>query len=154
MSELHEGDVAPDFTLPRSGGGDTSLSALRGQSVVLFFYPKDDTSGCTKEACAFRDERQSFEGANAVVLGVSPDSVSSHNRFAEKYGLPFALLADEDHAVAEQYGAWQQRSMYGKKYMGIQRSTFLIDPTGHIARIWPKVSVGKHAEEILAALSA
>lgn len=154
MADLHVGDVAPDFTLPRSGGGTVTLSALRGRPVVLYFYPKDDTPGCTKEACAFRDTRQSFEATGAVVLGVSPDSVAAHNRFAEKYGLPFALLADQDHAVAERYGAWRQRSMYGKKFMGIRRSTFLIEADGRIARIWPQVTVESHAGEVLAALTA
>jgi peroxiredoxin Q/BCP len=152
LAELHEGDSAPDFTLARSGGGTLTLSDLRGQSVILYFYPKDDTSGCTREACSFRDAQPVLAGQNAVVIGVSPDSVRSHDRFAQKYGLPFALLADEDHAVADTYGAWQEKSMYGKKYMGIQRSTFLIDPGGRIARIWPRVKVDNHTEEILAAL--
>ena len=152
MPALEVGDVAPEFTLPKSGGGELSLRELRGQKVVLFFYPKDDTPGCTKEACAFRDNYPQARDSNAVVLGVSPDSVSSHDRFVAKYGLPFTLLADTDHAVAEQYGSWTQKSMYGRKYMGIQRSSFLIDEAGKIARVWPTVKPREHAEQVLAAI--
>jgi peroxiredoxin Q/BCP len=152
MSGLQQGDPAPDFTLPRSGGRELALSDLKGKTVILYFYPKDDTSGCTKEACSFRDSHARIQNANAEVVGISPDSVRSHDRFASKYSLPFTLLSDTDHHVAELYGAWVEKSMYGKKYMGIQRSTFLIDPDGRIARIWPKVSVDQHVDEVLAAL--
>jgi peroxiredoxin Q/BCP len=152
MTELNEGDSAPDFTLPRSGGGEVSLSDFRGRKVVLYFYPADDTPGCTKEACQLRDANEQIEAANATVLGVSPDGVSSHDRFIAKYGLPFVLLADADHAVAERYGAWTERNLYGRKFMGIQRSTFLIDEQGRIEKIWPRVRADGHAAEVLAAL--
>lgn len=151
-SELAAGDVAPDFTLPQNGEGSVSLAKLRGREVVLFFYPKDDTSGCTTEACGFRDRYDALMKADAVVLGVSPDSVSSHDRFAAKFSLPFPLLADTDHSVAEAYGVWKERSMYGKTYMGIERSTFLIDKDGRIKRVWRKVKPEGHAEEVLEAL--
>ncbi|MGH2442324.1 MAG: thioredoxin-dependent thiol peroxidase [Chloroflexota bacterium] len=154
MTELKEGDTAPDFTLSKSGGGDVTLSDLHGTNVVLYFYPKDDTTGCTKEACSFRDNHAQFEGANAVVLGISPDSVPSHDQFIAKYGLPFTLVADPDHAVSEKYGAWTQRSNYGRKYMGIQRSTFLIGPDGLIEKVWPDVKVDGHVEAVLNALGA
>jgi peroxiredoxin Q/BCP len=147
-----EGKPAPAFTL-KSGAGDTvRLAALRGKKVVLYFYPKDDTSGCTLEANQFQENLGEFEARNAVVLGVSPDSCAKHVKFAGKYGLSFALLADEDHAVAEKYGVWVEKSMYGKKYMGIQRATFLIDEHGKIAQVWPKVKPDGHAREVLAAL--
>lgn len=154
MLELQPGDAAPDFTLPRSGGGTLSLHDLRGRRVVLYFYPKDDTSGCTKEACEFRDTSEQIDAADAVVLGISPDGVASHDRFRQKYGLPFALLADEDHAVADRYGVWQEKSMYGKKYWGIARTTFLIDGDGKIERIWERVKPAGHAADVLATVTA
>lgn len=154
MKAVLEGQEAPDFTLPASSGESVTLSDLRGRSVILYFYPKDNTSGCTLEACNFRDAHDQMTGANAVVLGVSPDSVTSHDRFAAEYGLPFLLLADTDHRVAEQYGAWTERSMYGRRFMGIQRSTFLIDPEGRIKKVWPKVQPKGHVEEVLAALAS
>jgi peroxiredoxin Q/BCP len=154
MNELTEGDPAPDFTLARSGGGSVSLHDFRGQDVVLYFYPKDDTTGCTKEACGFRDHYDALTAANAIVLGISPDSVASHERFADKYSLPFTLLADPDHAVAEEYGVWKEKSMYGKRYMGIERTTFLIDGQGVIRQIWRKVKPEAHAPEVLAMVAS
>jgi peroxiredoxin Q/BCP len=148
------GDPAPDFTLPASGFHDDeiALSALRGRPVVLYFYPKDDTSGCTTEACEFRDRWQDVKDAGAVVLGVSPDPVASHERFRDKYALPFPLLADTDHAVAEAYGVWGEKSMYGRKYMGVNRTTFLVAPDGRIACVFEKVKPKGHAAEVLQAL--
>jgi peroxiredoxin Q/BCP len=146
------GQTAPDFTLPRDGGGEVSLSSLRPQKVVLYFYPKDDTSGCTKEAISFSEHLGEFEAAGAVILGVSRDSVAKHDKFRDKHGLKVALLADEDGKVCEDYGVWVEKSMYGKKYMGIERSTFLIDGSGTIRRVWSKVKVPGHAEEVLAAV--
>ena len=146
------GKPAPAFTLPSTDGGTFSLKDLRGQTVVLYFYPKDDTSGCTKEACAFRDSQPDYRKSGAVVLGISPDSLKSHAKFQAKYNLPFTLLADEDHAVAEKYGVWKKKSMYGRKYMGIERTTFVIDATGKIAHIFPKVKVDGHVEAVLAAI--
>jgi peroxiredoxin Q/BCP len=153
MTELHQGDPAPDFSLPGTGGQTVTLSDLRGKRVVLYFYPKDNTSGCTAEACDFRDSYAPLGAANAIVLGVSPDSVASHQKFAAKHGLPFTLLSDPDHNVAEEYGVWVQKSMYGKKYMGIERSTFLIGPDGHIERIWHKVKPRGHAQDVLGAVA-
>ena len=152
-NELRAGDVAPDFTLPKSGGGTLSLRDLRGCRVILYFYPQDDTPGCTKEACAFRDLHPQLQATDTVVLGISPDDVRSHDRFASKYGLPFTLLADTDHAVAERYGVWREKKLYGKTYMGIERSTFLIDKDGRIARIWRKVKAEPHPQEVLLAVS-
>jgi peroxiredoxin Q/BCP len=149
---LKVGSKAPSFALASDGGATVALKDLRGKKVVLYFYPKDDTSGCTTEACEFRDTWKSVERAGAVVLGVSPDGVASHKKFKAKYTLPFPLLADEDHAVAEAYGAWGQKSMYGRKYMGILRSTFLIDEEGRIARVFEKVKPKGHAAEVLQAL--
>lgn len=146
------GDVAPDFTLPRDGGGEITLSALRPQKVVLYFYPKDDTPGCTKEACAFRDRQADLTKFGAKVFGVSPDDVASHVKFRDKYELNFPLLADPDHKVAEKYGAWREKNMYGKKSMGIQRSTFLIDADGKIAKVWKRVQVDGHDQQVLDAL--
>jgi peroxiredoxin Q/BCP len=154
MSDLQEGDVAPDFTLPASGGGEVALRDLRGKNVILYFYPADDTGGCTKEACQFRDLFPNFGGADAVILGVSPDDVASHDKFASKYSLPFTLLADPDHAVADAYGAWTQKSTFGKKFMGIERSTFWIGPDGRLKRAWRKVKADGHADEVLRALAA
>lgn len=149
---LTEGTVAPDFTLPADGGGEVTLSDFRGQKVVLYFYPKDNTSGCTTEACNFRDDYSEIKAAGAVVLGVSPDSVKSHDGFKLKHNLPFQLLSDPDHVVAEQYGAWGEKKMYGKTYMGIIRSTFVIDEQGIISKAFPKVRVKGHSQEVLEAL--
>jgi thioredoxin-dependent peroxiredoxin len=149
---VEEGETAPDFTLPADDGRQVKLSDLRGKPVVLYFYPQDDTPGCTKEACAFRDRTQDLEAQGAVVLGVSPDDVASHGRFRDKYSLNFPLLADEGHQVAERYGAWREKNMYGKVSMGIQRSTFLIDADGKVRKIWKKVSVDGHDEAVLQAL--
>lgn len=150
-SGLAAGRTAPDFTLPVDGGGTLKLSELRGRAVILYFYPRDDTPGCTVEACAFRDNLPKFSGANAAVLGVSTDSVKSHDKFKAKYSLPFPLLADEQHKVAEAYGVWVEKNRYGRKYMGTERSTFLIDAQGKVARVWRQVKVDGHAEDVLAA---
>jgi len=151
---LDAGAPAPDFDLPADGGGRASLSDLRGKKVVLYFYPKDDTSGCTAEAIAFNGLRDKFKAAGAVLLGVSPDSAASHDKFKKKHDLKFALAADEDKAMLETYGVWQEKSMYGRKYMGVERTTFLIGADGRIARVWRKVKVPGHAEEVLAAAKA
>jgi peroxiredoxin Q/BCP len=150
---LETGDKAPDFAMPTDGGGKVSLKGLKGKPVVLYFYPKDDTSGCTAEACAFRDTLPDFSKLDATVIGVSRDSVESHRKFREKYQLSFPLASDTDGSVTEAYGVWGQKSMYGRKYMGIERSTFLIDKTGIIRDIWRKVKVPGHAAEVLGALS-
>jgi peroxiredoxin Q/BCP len=147
-----EGDAAPDFTLPDQDGNEVMLSELRGQPVVLYFYPKADTPGCTTQACGIRDHRRDYEQAGAKVLGVSPDTVAAVRKFAEKYTLDFELLADEDHAVAELYGVWGEKKMYGKTYMGVQRATFVIDPEGKVAKVFPKVSPKTHDEVVLEAL--
>ncbi|MEJ8307720.1 thioredoxin-dependent thiol peroxidase [Agrobacterium larrymoorei] len=149
MAELTIGDEAPDFRLPRNGGGDISLSELKGKAVVLYFYPKDDTSGCTTEAIDFSALGAEFEAANAVVIGISPDSVKSHDKFAAKHSLTVMLAADEDKSALEAYGVWKEKSMYGKKYMGVERTTFLIAPDGKIAKIWSKVKVPGHAQAVL-----
>lgn len=149
---IREGDPAPDFTLPSDGGGEVRLRDLRGRRVVLYFYPKDDTSGCTRQACAFRDEAPAFAERDAVVLGVSPDSVKSHDRFKQKHELNFPLLADEDHAVAEAYGAWGVKKMYGREYEGVLRSTFLIGTDGRIEKAFRKVKPAENAAEVLAEL--
>jgi peroxiredoxin Q/BCP len=149
---LVPGEVAPEFSLAADDGKTIALRDLRGKPVVLYFYPKDDTPGCTKEACEFRDRWKDVQETGAVVLGVSPDSASSHQKFKQKYRLPFPLLADPDHQVAARYGAWGEKSMYGKKYQGILRTTFLIDGTGRIARVFEKVKPEGHAAEVLAAL--
>ena len=151
---IEEGDTAPDFTLPADDEREVKLSGLRGKPVVLYFYPKDDTPGCTKEACAFRDRNTDMQSKGAVVLGVSPDDVASHVEFRDKYSLNFPLLADVGHQVAERYGAWREKNMYGKKSMGIQRSTFLIDGDGKVRKVWKKVSVDGHDEEVFAALGS
>jgi len=151
---IETGQTAPDFTLPRDGGGDITLSALRPASVVLYFYPKDDTSGCTKEAQDFTALADDFAAAGAKVIGVSKDSVAKHDKFVSKYGLAVALVSDEESDVCERYGTWVEKSMYGKKYMGIERATFLIDGTGNVAGVWRKVKVPGHAEEVLAAVKA
>lgn len=155
MSQTIEaGQVAPDFTLPRDGTSDITLSALRGKAVVLYFYPKDDTSGCTKQAQGFTEAADAFAAAGAVVVGLSKDSVASHDKFKAKYGLNLILASDETGATCEAYGVWVEKSMYGKTYMGIDRSTFLIDPAGTIVRAWRKVKVPGHVEEVLAAVRA
>jgi thioredoxin-dependent peroxiredoxin len=150
--KLKEGDAAPAFTAKTSGGGTLSLSDLKGRSVILYFYPRDDTPGCTKEACAFRDHFDGFKKKGAVVLGVSTDPVKSHDKFVDKFKLPFTLLADEDQKIVEAYGVWGQKTFMGRKYMGTHRVTFLIGPDGRIKRIWPTVKPEEHAEEVLAAL--
>jgi peroxiredoxin Q/BCP len=149
-----EGEVAPDFTLDDQDGRPVSLSILRGRPVVLYFYPKDDTPGCTKEACAFRDARADYEAAGARVLGVSPDNVASHKKFAEKYGLPFTLLADPDKAVCQAYGVWKEKTLYGRKFMGVVRTTFVIGPDGTIAKVFPSVRVDGHTDAVRDALRA
>jgi peroxiredoxin Q/BCP len=148
------GGKAPDFTLPADGGGKISLKALKGKTVVLYFYPKDDTSGCTAEACAFRDSLPDFSKLKAEVIGVSRDSVASHDKFKKKYRLPFPLASDEDGKVCQAYGVWVEKSMYGRKYMGIERSTFLIDARGIVRGVWRKVKVDGHADEVLQAAAA
>lgn len=151
---LNVGDLAPDFELTTDSGASVKLSDFRGRRVVLYFYPKDDTSGCTTQACGFRDAYPVIEEQNAVVLGVSPDGVKSHQKFKTKYDLPFTLLVDEDHAVAEAYGAWGEKSMYGKKYMGVIRSHFVIDKQGRIADAQVKVSPTDSVARALATLEA
>lgn len=151
---LKIGDPAPDFTLPTDGDGTVSLATLRGKKVVLYFYPKDDTSGCTKEACGFRDALPDFSKATATVIGVSKDSVRAHDKFKAKYSLPFILASDENADACERYGVWAEKSMYGRKYMGIERTTFLIDEKGVIRGIWPKVKIDGHVEAVLAAAQA
>jgi peroxiredoxin Q/BCP len=149
---IKEGQEAPDFTLPSSGGGEISLRALRGKNVVLYFYPKDDTPGCTKEACAFRDSQSKIKKSGAVVLGVSPDSLASHDKFRTKYKLNFPLLADSDKAVAKKYGAFGEKVMYGKRVVGMIRSTFVIDGAGVVRKVFPRVRVDGHDEQVLGAL--
>ncbi len=149
---LKEGDLAPDFTLASDEGEEITLSALRGQKVVLYFYPKDDTPGCTKEACSFRDDYSLFTMKGAAVLGVSPDSGSSHLKFRAKFGLPFYLLSDPDHKVAALYGAWGEKKMLGRTYDGILRTTFVIDEEGRIAKVFANVKPEGHAQEVLAVL--
>ena len=146
-----EGKKAPAFSMPTDGGGKVALKDLKGKKVVLYFYPKDDTPGCTKEACGFRDNLPDFSKIDAEIIGVSKDPVAKHDKFKAKYELPFTLASDEDGKVCEAYGTWVEKSMYGKKYMGIDRATFLIDETGKIAKIWRKVKVPGHVEEVLAA---
>jgi peroxiredoxin Q/BCP len=148
------GDPAPDFTLATDGNGSVTLSQLRGKPVVLYFYPKDDTSGCTSEACGFRDALADYRATGATIIGVSRDSVASHDRFKKKYDLPFILASDADGAVVEKYGVWVEKSMYGRKYMGIDRSTFLIDKNGIVRGVWRKVKVGGHVAEVLKAAQA
>ena len=152
--KLKEGDLAPGFTANTNGGGKVSLSDFEGKHVILYFYPRDNTPGCTKEACAFRDEYAAFKKKGAVVLGVSTDSPKSHDGFAEKYRLPFTLVSDEDKKIVQAYGAWGEKSFLGRKYQGTYRVTFLIGPDGKIRKIWPAVKPVDHAREILAALSA
>jgi peroxiredoxin Q/BCP len=149
---IEAGQKAPDFTLVADDGQKVKLSALRGKPVVLYFYPKDDTPGCTREACAFRDQKQALGKLGAIVLGISPDDEASHGKFKAKYKLNFPLLVDAGHKVAEKYGAWREKTLYGKKSMGIQRSTWLIDREGHVAKVWKKVNVDGHDEQVLEAL--
>src|SRR3989338_5662498 len=153
MTSLDTNDLAPVFSLPASNGETVSLKSFRGKWVVLYFYPRDNTPGCTKEACAFRDNRKEFEKKNAVVLGVSPDSIESHQKFIKKFQLPFLLLADTEKEVAKAFGVYDKKSLYGRIFFGIIRSTFLIDPTGKIAKIWRKVKVAGHEEEVLESIS-
>lgn len=149
---IEEGDKAPEFVLRSDRGEEVSLRNFAGRPVVLYFYPKDDTSGCTREACAFRDRKPEIQAKGAALLGVSPDDVESHRAFRDKYDLNFTLLADPDHAVAERYGAWREKNMYGKKTLGIQRSTFLIDGDGIVRRVWKRVRVDGHDEQVMTAL--
>ena len=149
---IEQGDVAPDFTLPDQDGNPVTLSDLRGQPVVLYFYPKSDTPGCTTQACGIRDHSADYASSGARVLGVSPDTVTAQRNFADKYGLDFTLLADEKHEVAELYGVWGEKKMYGKTYMGVQRATFIIDPDGTVAHVIPKASPKTHDEVVLEAL--
>ena len=150
---IEEGAKAPDFTLVTHEGTKLKLSSLKGQPIVVYFYPKDDTPGCTKEACGFRDAKSRLAKAGAVVLGVSPDGPESHAKFRTKYKLPFTLLCDPDHVVAEKYGAWREKNMYGKKSMGIARSTFVIDAAGRVAKVFKAVKTDVHADQVLAALA-
>ena len=150
---IDEGQPAPTFALPSDSGADVSLEGLRGKPIVLYFYSKDDTPGCTTQACGIRDAWGEFESRGAVVLGVSADNPKKHVKFKEKYGLPFTLLADEDHSVAELYGTWVEKSMHGKTYMGIERSTFVIDADGNVAKVMRRVKPEAHADDVLAALS-
>jgi peroxiredoxin Q/BCP len=150
--KLKEGDEAPQFAAMTNGGAKISLSDFKGKHVILYFYPKDDTPGCTKEACAFRDNFAEFRKRGAVVLGVSVDPVKAHDKFVEKYRLPFTLLADEDRKIVNAYGVWGQKSFMGRKYMGTHRVTFLIGPDGRIKKIWPKVKPDEHAQEVLVQL--
>ena len=152
--KLKEGDVAPEFSAATSGGGKVSLPDFKGKNVVLYFYPKDDTPGCTKEACAFRDHFAEFRKKGAVVFGISIDPVKSHDKFVEKFKLPFTLLADEDKKIVEAYGVWGEKSFMGRKYQGTHRVTFLIGPDGRIRKIWPLVKPEAHAAEVLDALKA
>lgn len=151
---LQVGDVAPQFSAPASGGQSVSLADLKGKHVVIYFYPKDDTPGCTKEACGFRDSYAAFAKQGAVVLGVSPDPVKAHDRFVAKFKLPFTLVADSDHAIAEAYGVWGEKVFMGRKYQGVHRCTFLVGPEGRLQAIWPQVKPEAHAAEVLAALTA
>ncbi len=146
---LKEGQRAPDFKLKNDKNEDVKLADFKGKHIVLYFYPKDDTSGCTAEACGFRDLQSEFKKLNAVILGVSPDSVASHQKFKSKYNLPFPLLSDENKEALQKYGVWKEKSMYGRKYMGVERTTFVIDKNGVIQKIFPKVKVPQHPEAVL-----
>ena len=150
---IERGSKAPAFTLTADDGTKVRLTDLKGSPVVLYFYPKDDTPGCTREACAFRDQKAALQKLGARVFGISPDDVTSHEKFRDKYDLNFPLLADLDHKIAEKYGAWREKNMYGKKSMGIQRSTYLIDANGKVAKLWKSVKVDGHDEHVLAALT-
>jgi len=148
MQKLKVGDIAPDFTLPTNGGDTLTLSNFKGQKVILYFYPKDNTPGCTQESCDFRDGAEKFSALNAQIIGVSKCSVKKHDNFVEKYNLNFPLISDENDTLCETYGTWVEKNMYGKKYMGIERSTFLIDEQGKILQIWRNVKVKGHAESV------
>ena len=148
MTELNIGDLAPNFKLPKDGGGEIELETLRGKNVVLYFYPKDDTSGCTNQAIQFSEKKDEFAAKNAIIIGVSKDSIKSHDKFKAKYDLKIDLLSDEELNVANSYGTWVEKSMYGRKYMGMDRSTFLIDADGKIKKIWRKVKIPGHIDEI------
>ena len=148
------GDAAPKFKLPTDGGGEISLSDFKGKTLVLYFYPKDDTSGCTKEACAFREHFDAFKAAGAEIVGMSPDPVKKHDKFKEKYDLPFTLASDEEKKTLDAYGVWVEKSMYGRKYMGVERSTFVIGPDGKIQHAWRKVRVPGHVEAVLEAVQS
>src|ERR1700747_1908497 len=152
-NNLKAGDAAPPISLDTDSGETFELASLKGKNIVLYFYPKADTPGCTKEACEFRDSSKKFSKANTVIVGVSPDATKAQAKFKDKFDLPFTLLADVDHKAAEAYGVWQEKSMYGKKYMGVERTTFVIGPDGKIKKIFPKVKVDGHAEEVLQAIS-
>ncbi|PRX10382.1 UNVERIFIED_ORG: peroxiredoxin Q/BCP [Martelella mediterranea] len=152
MNDVKEGEKAPDFSMPVSDGRTVSLADVKGKSLVLYFYPKDNTKGCTVEAIAFSALADEFASADAIVIGVSPDTLESHARFEKKHDLTVLLGSDEDHAVAQAYGVWKEKNMYGRKFMGIERSTFLIAPDGTVRRVWRKVKVDGHAEAVLAAL--
>ncbi len=154
MADLTAGDMAPDFSLPRDGGGSVSLAEMRGSPVVLYFYPKDDTSGCTTEALAFSALADEFAKAGVKVIGLSPDPVKSHDKFVAKHGLSVILASDEDKTALSAYGVWKEKSMYGRTYMGVERSTFLIDRDGRVAAVWRKVKVAGHAEAVLKAARA
>ncbi len=151
MSDLQIGDIAPDFSLPADGGNQVTLSSFKGQKLVIYFYPKDDTPGCTTESCGFNDALNAFKKLNTAIIGISKDSVAKHDKFKAKYKFDFPLASDEESDVCERYGVWQEKSMYGKTYMGIERSTFLIDENGKIAHIWRKVKVPGHVDEVQAA---
>jgi thioredoxin-dependent peroxiredoxin len=151
---VDEGQPAPDFALKTDGGDTVSLASLRGKQVVLYFYPKDDTPGCTTQACGIRDQWAEFEQEGAVVLGVSPDDEKSHEKFKKKYDLPFTLLADTGHAVADSYGVWGEKKYLGKSYMGVTRATFVIDADGNVKKVFPQVKPATHADDVLAALRA
>jgi thioredoxin-dependent peroxiredoxin len=157
---VEESQLAPDFTLPAIGSetvvkdGNVRLSALRGKNIVLYFYPKDDTPGCVSEACSFRDADHEMQKRGIVVLGISADDIASHEKFADKYGLPFPLLSDTDTTVSQRYGVWKEKNLYGKKYMGIARETFLIDKEGIVRKVWPKVKAEGHASEVLDTIEA
>lgn len=151
---VQTGNKAPAFTLPTDGDGTVSLSDLKGKTVVLYFYPKDDTSGCTAQACGFNDNLAAFNAVDAAVIGISKDSVKKHDKFKDKYGLKFTLASDEESNVCEEYGVWTEKSMYGRKYMGIERTTFLIDGDGVIRRVWNKVKVPGHVGDVMDAVQA
>jgi len=148
------GNIAPEISLPDQAGKMTTLSSLRGKTVVLYFYPKADTPGCTIESCSFRDSAPTFAASDAVIVGISPDTPKAQQKFATKFDLPFTLFADADHSACEAYGVWVEKSMYGKKYMGVERTTFVIDPTGTITHIFRKVKIEGHSDEVLAAVKA
>lgn len=154
MSELEQGALAPQFDLPRDGGGNVSLTSLAGKKVVLYFYPKDDTSGCTTEAIDFTALADEFAKADAVIIGISPDSIKAHDKFIAKHQLGIILASDEDKTILEAYGVWTEKSMYGRKYMGVERSTFVIDANGKIAKVWRKVKVAGHAQAALEAVQS